>query len=103
MRRRTIKKNFWFNFEENRQLEYLSEISNLSESSVIRKLLFETEIKENAPKEFYEAIDKINKIGVNINQLAHVANATGNIYEEQLKIVLENLNQTISSLREKYL
>ena len=75
MRRKTIKKNFWFSYEEDKQLKYLSSILNLSESNTIRKLLYETQIKESPPKEFYDAIDKINKIGVNINQLTRLANS----------------------------
>ena len=46
MRRKTIKKNFWFSYEEDKQLKYLSSILNLSESNTIRKLLYETQIKE---------------------------------------------------------
>ena len=61
MRRKTIKKNFWFSYDEDRQLKYLSSILNLSESNTIRKLLYETQVKECPPKEFYDAIDKINK------------------------------------------
>ena len=75
MRRKTIKKNFWFSYDEDKQLKYLSSILNLSESNTIRKLLYETQIKESPPKEFYDAIDKINKIGVNINQLTRLANS----------------------------
>ena len=59
MRRKTIKKNFWFSYEEDKQLKYLSSILNLSESNTIRKLLYETQIKESPPKEFYDAIDMI--------------------------------------------
>ena len=59
MRRKTIKKNFWFSYDEDKQLKYLSSILNLSESNTIRKLLYETQVKECPPKEFYDAIDKI--------------------------------------------
>ena len=54
MRRKTIKKNFWFSYDEDRQLKYLSSILNLSESNTIRKLLYETQVKECPPKEFYD-------------------------------------------------
>ena len=56
MRRKTIKKNFWFSYDEDKQLKYLSSILNLSESNTIRKLLYETQVKECPPKEFYEAM-----------------------------------------------
>ena len=56
MRRKTIKKKFWFSYDEDKQLKYLSSILNLSESNTIRKLLYETQVKESPPKEFYDAI-----------------------------------------------
>lgn len=103
MRRKTIKKNFWFSYEEDKQLKYLSSILNLSESNTIRKLLYETQIKESPPKEFYDAIDKINKIGVNINQLTRLANSTGSIYEDELNHEFLELEKLRNSIYEKYI
>jgi len=103
MRTRTIKKNFWFNYEEDRQLKKLSSSLHLSEANTIRKMLFETSIKESPPKAFYDAINKINKIGVNINQLAKIANQTGNIYYHQLEIEFEEIEKLISDLKNKYI
>jgi len=103
MRKRTIKKNFWFSYEEERQLKYLSSLLNLSESNTIRRLLFETHVKEAPPKEFYDIIEKINKIGININQLTKVANATGNIYEAELKKQFNNIQILKKDLYKKYL
>lgn len=103
MRNRTIKKNFWFSYEDDRQLKKLSSSLKLSEANVIRKLLYETYVKEKPPKSFYDAINKINKIGVNINQLTKVANATGNIYSHQLNKEFEELQNLIDVIRKKYL
>lgn len=103
MRKRTIKKNFWFSYEEDRQLKYLSSLLCLSEADTVRRLLTETQVKEAPPKKFYEAIEKINKIGVNINQLARVANATGNIYESILQQEFIKLNKLKDDVYKKYL
>lgn len=103
MRKRTIKKNFWLSYEEDRQLKYLSSLLNLSEADTIRKLLYETHVKEAPPSEFYDAIDKINKIGVNINQLTKVANATGNIYESELQRQFNNIQKLKDDVYKKYL
>ena len=103
MRRKTIKKNFWFSYDEDKQLKYLSSILNLSESNTIRKLLYETQVKECPPKEFYEAIDKINKIGININQLARIANSTGSIYEDKLNQQFEELERLKNNIYKKYI
>ncbi len=102
MRRKTIKKNFWFSYEEDRQLKYLSSQLNLSEANTIRRLLYETKVKACPPKEFYDAIDKINKIGTNINQLAKIANTTGDIYEDKLNNEFNELNKLKNQIYEKY-
>lgn len=103
MRRRTIKKNFWFNYDEDRQLKKLSSDLNLSEANVIRRLLFETYVKASPPKEFYIAVEKINKIGVNINQLTRIANQTGFIYVQELNKQFKELDDLIKELKEKFI
>ena len=103
MRRKIIKKNFWLSFEEDEQLKKLASLLNMSEADTIRKLLFETSVKEAPPREFYNAIDKINKIGVNINQLAKVANTNGNIYVYELEKQFEVLNKLIEELKDRYI
>ena len=103
MRRKTIKKNFWFSYEEDRQLKYLSSLLNMSESNTIRKLLYETQIKEAPPKEFYNAIDKINIIGNNINQIAKYANTFGYVKEDELVNEIKKLKLLTQSLYDKYI
>ena len=103
MRRKVIKKNFWFSYDEDRQLKHLSSLLNLSEANTIRKLLYETQVKECPPKEFYDAIDKINKIGININQLVKIANSTGNIYEEKLNQEFLKLEKLKNLIYENYI
>ncbi len=103
MRKRTIKKNIWLNYEEDRQLKKLSSLLNLSEANVIRRLLFETSVNESPPKDFYDAIEKINKIGININQLTKIANSTNQLYVAELNHNLNALNNFITDLRKRYL
>ncbi len=103
MRSKTIKKNFWLSYKENRQLKDLSLLLNLSEADVIRKLLTETCVKASPPKEFYSAIEKINKIGVNINQLTKIANSTNKIYVYDLNRQFNELNKLVKDIQEKYL
>ena len=49
--------------------------------------------KEVPPKEFYDLLNKINNIGININQIAKRVNETGSIYEEDIKEIQERLNK----------
>lgn len=103
MRRKVIKKNFWLSFEEDEQLKKLSKLLNMSEADTFRKLLFETTVKVAPPKEFYEAIEKMNKIGVNINQLTKVANTNGSIYSYELNKQFDYLNEMIEKIKDKYI
>lgn len=103
MRRKIIKKNFWLSFEEDEQLKKLASLLNMSEADTFRKLLFETTIKEAPKKDFYEAIDKLNRIGVNINQLTKVANTNGSLYIYELEKHFNRLNVLIEDLKDKYI
>lgn len=55
------------------------------------------------PKEFYDFTNEINRIGVNINQLAKVANMTDHIMEEELKLQYSQLRGILSEIRGIYL
>lgn len=103
MRRRTIDKHIRFDEKENKLLHELSIKSGLTESDVIRTLLKGNEIKELPDKKFYDAINEINKIGVNINQLAKVANTNGDIYYDKLIHNLNYLNRILQQIKDKYL
>lgn len=103
MRRRTIDKHFRFDEKENKHLHELSIKSGLTESDIIRTLLIGNEIKELPDKKFYDAINEINKVGVNINQLAKVANTNGDIYYDKLNHNLNYLNEVLERIKEKYL
>ena len=103
MRRKIIKKNFWLSFEEDEQLKKLASLLNMSEADTFRKLLFETTIKEAPKKDFYDAIEKINRIGVNINQLTKVANTNGSLYIYELEKHFNRLSILIEELKDKYI
>ncbi len=103
MRRKIIKKNFWLSFEEDEQLKKLASLLNMSEADTFRKLLFETTIKEAPKKDFYDAIEKINRIGVNINQLTKVANTNGSLYIYELEKHFNRLSVLIEELKDKYI
>ena len=75
----------------------------MSEVDTFRKLLFETTIKEAPKKDFYDAIEKINRIGVNINQLTKVANTNGSLYIYELEKHFNRLSELIEELKDKYI
>lgn len=42
---------------------------------------------------YHELANEVNKIGVNINQIAHIANASGNVLSDEISKLQELMNQ----------
>lgn len=72
-------------------------------NEIIRSGLNNIIFKEAPPKEFYDLLNKINNIGININQIAHIANSNGGIYFETLKAYFSQIEKFINEVREKFL
>ncbi len=88
---------------EHARLDYLSKISGYSRSGYLRKLLQGAAPPAIPPAAFYEFTNEINRIGVNINQLAKVANMSGHIMEKELAECYGQLRQVLSEIKEIYL
>ena len=73
------------NDEEYRKLTELAKSAGISHSTVIRKLILGKEIKERPDVDFLELRQAVDHIGININQIAHWANANGGITPEQFE------------------
>jgi hypothetical protein len=54
-------------------------IAKISKAEYIRSLLIDRKIKASPPKEYAQLVYEVSKIGNNINQLAHNANATNHL------------------------
>ena len=67
------------------------------------KLLMEQQVKEKPGIEFYEVMKQLSKIGVNLNQIAHKANATNNIDKEYYKKEADNWNKFAREVKNKFL
>ena len=61
--------------EERLHLDQLAQESGLSRSNVVRACLEQTEIRPHQPAEIGDLYREINRIGVNINQIARSVNA----------------------------
>lgn len=64
--------------EEEIELKLKAEITDMSFSSFARAVLMEKQVKAN-PRELKRIRYELNKIGVNLNQLARRANETGEL------------------------
>lgn len=103
IRKRYCDKHVMFYPEEIDRLNELSRLTGLSANEVIRSSLNNIVFKEAPPKEFYDLLNKINNIGININQIAHIANSTGEIYYDTLKAYYYQIEKFIDEVRKKYL
>ena len=61
--------------DDQQKLEALCKTSGLPASTVVRKLISGAEIKPRRPMELKELYLAVNRIGVNVNQIARKANA----------------------------
>ena len=96
MRNRPHHVSVYLNDKEFRRFNSIVRKSNLKKSNVLRKMIMDKEIR-NAPKSDSKLLAEINTIGVNINQIAKVANTCG--YVGDIHIGL--LQQEIKNLQEK--
>ena len=103
MRKRSIDKHFRFTEKENNLIQDLARKTHLSENEVVVTSLSSIILKEAPSRSFYYDLEKINKIGVNINQIAKVANQTGVIMSNKLYECIDGLDELVNDLRKKYL
>ncbi len=103
MRNRNIKKQVWLNKEEATMLKKRAKKCGLSEGVLIRNLITRFEPKEKPDEDFYKILKELRQIGINLNQIAHKANATGNIESEFYNNEAIKWNSFIVDIKKKYL
>lgn len=102
MRERNIMIRVMLNDIEFKHLEGQLRTTGLNISSLLRKLILEMNIKAKPPDAYFDVYRFVSNIANNTNQIAHVANATGYINQEQidtLLIMVEKCWQRIKELR----
>lgn len=57
----------------------------MTSATILRKFIMNEEIKERPDVDFLELRQAVDHIGININQIAHWANANGGITPEQFE------------------
>ena len=80
-------------------LQKKAKLSSMKMEPFIRKLITETEVKARPPDEYTKLVREINHIGNNINQIAHIANATSGISQEQIDMVKKLQNDIVKLMR----
>ncbi len=85
--------------DEHKKLKLKASKTGLKMGPFIRKLIMEEEIRARPPNEYVQLVREINYIGNNINQIAHKANATDNINQEQIESVKKYQQEIIKLMR----
>lgn len=103
MRKRNVRKQFWFTEEEAKRLRKKASLVGLTEPALVRSLLDEYYPKEKPPKEFYELLKLLRIISNNMNQIATKANAYDYLNEDFYKENVDRLNKFIYEVKINYL
>lgn len=103
MRKRRIKKNFWFDEEEDNTLKNLSKISGKTEVQVIRKLITGATIKEKPPQEFYEIIKELLQFRKDIKTIKELSRFTKELDTKRVEKTLNDIDELRLRIVEKYL
>lgn len=103
MRKRRIKKNFWFDEDEDNTLKNLSNLSGKTEVQVVRKLIKGASIKEKPPQEFYNMIQELVDYRKEIKKLKDLARYTKGLDQKRISETLDGIDELRMRINEKYL
>ena len=100
MKARTYKKLLRLNQDEWERLRYLSKSTGLNQEQVLRKVLMDAPLLERPTADYIKMSRQIAALGNNLNQLAHIANASGKVSNTDLLTAKQIMEQIWRSLRE---
>lgn len=103
MRKRRIKKNFWFDEDEDNTLKNLSNLSGMTEVQVVRKLIKGSTIKEKPPLEFYETMKELLQFRKEIKTIKDLTKYTRELDTKRVEKMLKGIDELRMRIVEKYL
>ena len=103
MRKRNVKKQFWFSSKECELLAHYSKKAGLTESEYIRELLVGYKLKEKPDDRFYDNLKILRNISNNMNQIAKKANTFGYVDELLYKKNVDKLLDFIKLFKDRHL
>ena len=93
MKARTYKKLLRLNQDEQERLRYLSKSTGLNQEQVLRKVLMDAPLLERPTADYIKMSRQIASLGNNLNQLAHIANASGKVSNTDLLTAKQIMEQ----------
>ena len=103
MKRRTVKKQFWFSRDEAQDLQKKAKKTCLSEAALVRLLVRGYEPKERPDERFYEVMRQLSSIGNNVNQLAAQAHSLHFVDPKKLKEEAERWHKFQADVERQFL
>ena len=103
MRKRRIKKNFWFDETEDNMLKNLSNLSGKTEVQVVRKLITGTTIKEKPPQEFYETMKELLQFRKELKTIKDLTKYTRELDTKRVEKTLKGIDELRVRISEEYL
>jgi len=94
VRKRNIRAQVWLNAREYQILKRNAKRTGLSQETYLRTLITGMIPKESPSPDYYAMMRELHAIGVNLNQIAAKANATGVIdatYAENARLLQKSL------------
>ena len=102
MRKDNVKKNFWINERQDRILKEKCNKASISEKEFFVRCIEGKNIAEKPGEGFYKSVATIIGIANNLNQVARVANTTGEIEKEKYKKNADYAIQFMLDMKKKY-
>ena len=103
MKRRTVKKQFWFSRDEAQDLARKAKKTCLTEAALVRLLGRGYEPKERPDERFYDVMRQLSSIGNNINQLAAQANSLSFVDAQKLQKEAEHWHKFQADVERQFL
>ena len=103
MKRRTVKKQFWFSRDEAQDLARKAKKTCLTEAALVRLLVRGYEPKERPDERFYDVMRQLSSIGNNINQLAAQANSLSFVDAQKLQKESERWHKFQADVERQFL
>ena len=103
MKRRTVKKQFWFSRDEAQDLQKKAKKTCLTEAALVRLLVRGYEPKERPDERFYDVMRQLSSIGNNINQLAAQANSLSFVDAQKLQKEAERWHMFQADVERQFL
>ena len=82
------------------EIKKQAEQAGMKRTQLIRQLIMGHEIRAKPAEDYLKLVREINAIGNNINQIAHIANTQKYVDKEQIKYIVEYLDDIMDKVRE---